>query len=212
MIDHAPNEQCFLCKTPADLVFLETDNFLALAGLGPVVDGYCMLASRTHARSMADIKAARHDERDGLVKALRAHLASEYGCCLITEHGRMAICDDDLHDQHCYHAHFLVFPGAPDISSKAQSYFGSANKFANLSSALSFSANFEEYFLVSPDDSSFTVFTTPLNAPRQLARYLVAAEAGDVALADWKSVPNRQRALEIAEKFRREQIVMKSRC
>jgi diadenosine tetraphosphate (Ap4A) HIT family hydrolase len=84
------DDLCFLCSPAPDLVFLESENFYALAGLGPVVDGYCVVAAKAHFRSMADIPEALHGERGGFLTVLRSKLSARYGACLITEHGRVS--------------------------------------------------------------------------------------------------------------------------
>jgi diadenosine tetraphosphate (Ap4A) HIT family hydrolase len=61
--------QCFICSPSPELVFLESKNFYALAGLGPVVDGYCIIAAKSHVKSMADVPAALLDERSAFVSA-----------------------------------------------------------------------------------------------------------------------------------------------
>jgi diadenosine tetraphosphate (Ap4A) HIT family hydrolase len=194
--------RCFLCLPPSDLLFLDSQNFYALAGLGPVVDGYCLMAAKPHVKSMADLPPALFAERAGFVSLVRDKLAAMYGSCLITEHGRMAICETDEHDHHCFHAHLLVFPGVPDISVLAESYFAASQVFTSLETALAQAAGHPEYLLISPDPNRFLVYSTPLNAPRQLARYLVAWKTGNSHLADWKTWPQRERAIAIAETLR----------
>ena len=78
----ATNDECFLCSPSEDLQFFESENFFALAGLGPVVDGYCVIAAKAHSRSMADITANLRAERAEFVQKLRDLLTSRYGSCL----------------------------------------------------------------------------------------------------------------------------------
>lgn len=193
---------CFLCSPESALVFLEGANFLALGGLGPVVDGYCVIAAKSHAKSMADVGPDLCQERNEFVARVRNRLTELYGSCLITEHGRMVLCADGEHDGHCFHAHFLVFPGVADIAELARSYFMNSEKFDNLEAALAYGSTCTEYFLTSPDSETFSVFSVPLNAPRQLARYLVAWKSESPELADWRVWPQRDRALAIAESLR----------
>src|ERR1700727_2523941 len=94
---------CFLCLPSPELLFLESENFYALAGLGPVVDGYCVIAAKSHVKSMADVPAVLSDERDAFVTLVRNKLIAMHGTCLITEHGRMTVCAAE-HDYHCFHA------------------------------------------------------------------------------------------------------------
>jgi hypothetical protein len=151
---------------------------------------------------MADIAPDLRTERDSFLATIRTRLSAMYGKCLVTEHGRMAVCADDEHDHHCFHAHFLVFPGTEDVSALAGSYFGKTAEFATLETALASAAQHPEYLLTSPDPSRLAVHSTPLNVPRQLARFLVAWKNGDPHLADWKAWPQRQRAISIANALR----------
>jgi diadenosine tetraphosphate (Ap4A) HIT family hydrolase len=192
---------CFLCSPSAELVFLESENFYALAGLGPVVDGYCVVAAKSHVKSMADVPLGQAGERDAFITLVRNRLIAMYGTCLITEHGRMTVCADE-HDHHCFHAHFLVFPGTEDVSALADSYFSTSQAFTNLETSLAHGALHAEYLLISPSPTRFSIYSTPLNAPRQLARHLVAWKTGNGHLADWKTWPQRDRAIFIAETLR----------
>jgi diadenosine tetraphosphate (Ap4A) HIT family hydrolase len=195
---------CFLCEPSHDLVFLDREGFVALAGLGPVVYGYSLIAAKAHVRSMADIPAEAQSERDSFVNTVRERLSNKYGRCLITEHGRMRVCIDDSDglDAHCLHAHFLLFPGAGNICEIARSYFGNMETFDGLATALAQARHYEEYLLVSPTPDEVTIFSKPLNVPRQLARYLVAHESNTMHLADWRSHPNREHARSIAGEIR----------
>lgn len=198
----SPSHQgdCFLCNPSHDLVFLDNQGFVALAGLGPIVEGYSLIAAKAHVTSMADIPAESHSARDAFVNLVRSRLSNQYGSCLITEHGRMGICVDNTDglDAHCLHAHFLLFPGASDISELAGSYFGKSEAFGDLATALAQARHSEEYVLVSPSPTQVSVFSKPLNVPRQLARYLVAHDSKAMHLADWRSHPNLDKARSIA--------------
>jgi diadenosine tetraphosphate (Ap4A) HIT family hydrolase len=195
---------CFLCDPPRDLIFFECADFFALAGLGPVVQGYSLVAAKAHIKSMADLPASLRRKRDTLVRQLREQLSRKYGCCLITEHGRMAACveDGDGHDAHCFHAHFLLFPAAPDISGAARSYFSDVETFNELGPAMTHAALYDDYVVVSPTPDCYNVFSGPLNIPRQLTRFLVAHEAKTLHLANWRDYPDRQRAVAIAHDLR----------
>src|SRR5437660_1680945 len=87
---------CFLCEPPADLIFHESANFLGIAGLGPIGEGYCLMAAKQHVKSMADIPVPLRPERDELVEKFRDRLSRRHGSCLVTEHGRAALCVDEI--------------------------------------------------------------------------------------------------------------------
>ena len=197
-------QDCFLCEPSRDLVFLDRGGFVALAGLGPVVEGYSLVAAKAHVRSMADVPVGSQAERDLFVSTVRTQLAKYYGSCLITEHGRIGACVDDSAgvDAHCLHAHFLLFPGAADVSGLARSYFVKMETFDAFPTALAQAKHYTEYMLVSPEPDKVNIFSGPLNIPRQLARYLVAHGSNTLHLADWRSCPNLDQARSTAVELR----------
>src|SRR5438046_6805643 len=77
---------CFLCEPSRDLVFFACDDFFALAGLGPVVDGYSVLAAKTHLKSMADMPSQLAQKRDAVVQVLRVCPETSGGITKFSEH------------------------------------------------------------------------------------------------------------------------------
>jgi hypothetical protein len=195
---------CFLCNPDSELVSWQERDFFVLAGLGPVVDGFCLMGTDVHVASMADVDRAGEAARDSTLTAIRAVLSARFGKCLVTEHGRVPVCRDDgnQHSAHCFHAHFLLFPGAADISLAAQSYYGERRAFGSTREALGYAGSAENYLYISPSDREHIVLTHPLNAPRQLARTLVALASGQGNLADWQMTPDRRRTVAIARELR----------
>src|SRR5205809_1699813 len=183
-----PYEACFLCSPDRDLVYTSDLTSLALCGLGPIVKGYSVVATQRHIRSAADAAAGEAPDFLPFVSEVRDRLESSYGSCLVTEHGRLPVCVDvsGTTDPHCYHAHFLIFPGAPDIEGVARSYFAHVEEASSLEAALGLARSHDEYFLISPDDSHFAVMTRPGKIIRQFARLLVADSLGFSELANWR--------------------------
>lgn len=159
-----------------------------------------MIATADHIQSFADLfledQTIAHS-----VEGIRQKLESHGRKLLMTEHGRVPVCKEDgeEHDQHCFHAHFLLFETERDIEKLASSYFLNHRVFGNLSAALEFSATEENYHLLSPSNERYFVFSNPLNVPRQFFRLLVAASEGETEKADWRQYPNLDHALEMAE-------------
>jgi hypothetical protein len=194
---------CFLCSPANDLAIADRANFRLIAGLGPIVDNYHIIASHFHTRSMADLATEDPRAIDELV-ALRTEIEATVGPSLVTEHGRVPVCrdDGDDHELHCHHAHMLVFPGAPGIDAIVSRYYSSSAAFSALHQALYHAANLEAYLLVSPTPSSFIVYSDPLNAPRQLARTAVAYTLNEFNKADWRARPDRGEAARIGRRLR----------
>ena len=196
-------EGCFLCKPDPSLVVDLRSNAFAMVGLGPITSKYCVLSARMHVRSLADLCLER-PQAIADIENLRDRLRAGGDDLLMTEHGRVPVCRDggDLHDEHCFHGHALLFAAKTDISGQASSFYSVSAKFADLQSAMEHAALQEHYLLVSPSADRHFVFSGPLNVPRQLSRTLVAIAEGVSHQADWRSDPRHEEARQMAESLR----------
>ena len=61
-------EGCFLCKPDSDLVAHKGRHIGLIAGLGPVVDNYCVVSSRRHISSFADLIVAEPAAIEEIIK------------------------------------------------------------------------------------------------------------------------------------------------
>ncbi len=196
--------ECFLCRPQATLIYDRGGFGFALCGLGPLVDGYSVIGATNHVRSAADLEGDEAGEFLKFVQKVRESLIQRYGSCLMTEHGRLPVCVDvsGSTDPHCYHAHFLLFPGVPSLEAKAREYFAGAETATTLEEALAAARSHEEYFLFSPSPQRFVVMTRPGKLMRQFARYLVADALGRPELANWRKFPALETALGEAQVLR----------
>lgn len=186
---------CFLCQPDGDLIVGRHGRLFSMVGLGPITDRYLMIASAAHITSFADFYL-QDKEIASEIQALREQLQGGGNQLLMTEHGRVPACleDGDEHDAHCFHAHFLLFQSNSDIEELASSYFMERSVFADLSEALAYASTNENYHLLSPRSNRYVVFTGALNVPRQFFRYLVAMAEDQPEKADWRELPNREKA------------------
>lgn len=197
---------CFLCEPDSRLVVDRRPPLFSMVGLGPITERYILIASVDHVRSFADL----HQLDRGIapqVSALRREMQADGPPLLMTEHGRVPACvdDEDGHDAHCFHAHFLLFQSSGDISKHCQSYFLHSDSFSSLSDALEYAGQCENYHLLSPSDNDYTVFSGALNVPRQFFRKMVAYVEGDASIADWRDHPSYDKAKENAAFERKRQ-------
>lgn len=200
-----PSVDCFLCAPDPELVYQRDEEHLALCGLGPIVAGYSVVATVGHIPSAADAAAGQAPKLAAFVSSIRERLAQRYGGCLLSEHGRVPACVDvsGSTDPHCFHAHFLLFPGVRTVDAEARRYFAVVESARSLEDALALAARHEEYFLLSPERTLFLVMSRPGRLIRQFVRLLVADSVGRPGLANWRRHPNRQDALTNAETLRR---------
>lgn len=195
---------CFLCSPDEDLVYWSDGTGLAMCGLGPIVRGYSIVATKRHIHSAADVAADQMPEFLAFASDVRARLANYYGQCLLTEHGRVSLCVDVSGgtEPHCFHAHFLMFPGAPAVEAKARPYFARVEHASSLEEALNMARTHHEYFLLSPEPERFMVMTRPGKMIRQFARLLVAESLGRSELANWRRYSLYQEASAVAIELR----------
>ncbi len=194
---------CFLCSPDPALVYAANAEAFALCGLGPLVRGYSIVATRAHVRSCAD-SATESPSLLEFTEQIRGFLGSIYGSCLVTEHGRLPVCArSEGSGGHCFHAHFLLFPRAPDIVNACRPYFGLAEATSGLGPTMALACGRQEYFLVAPTPTECWIMTRPLLLCRQFARRMVADRLGIPEEADWAMHPKANAAESEAEHLRR---------
>lgn len=195
---------CFLCDPNPELVIETGQSILSMVGLGPITETYVILSALNHTRSLADLHLQKPEATEELIE-MRAALEDLEGPLLMTEHGRVPVCrdDGDQHEQHCFHAHALLFGTSADISEQAASYYSKHQEYECLSDALEFAATTDHYLLISPANDRYLILAGPLNAPRQMTRTLVALAEDVGELADWRLSPRPDIAAEMAERIRR---------
>ncbi len=187
---------CFLCHPDERLVYLREGSFFAMLGLGPLMEGYSLIATRQHIASMLDLDDAEAAELGEFTALVRQHLEQRYPPASVAEHGRVAPCVHAAtvaHDPHCLHAHRLVFPGVAsiDLTQAARD----VETYEDFRTACQ---NFDwpgQYLYSEAPDGRCQISVAPGRLPRQFLRGLVAREVGSVALADWRSHPR----LEVVE-------------
>jgi len=102
---------CFFCYPDAERLVFQTRNFYALLGLGPIAEGYTILASKEHYRCCHEIPKELWEEMLACISFLRDLLGETYGVPIIYEHGRAGGCfvrEGDF--KHCFHAHLNLLP------------------------------------------------------------------------------------------------------
>lgn len=184
---------CFLCNPQVDLVYLTSSNFYAMLGLGPIVEGYSVVASRAHLPSMLDIPEEVVDEHQAFIREIRRLLGKLYRPSIISEHGRVPACDfydRDGRDVHCYHAHQLVFPVNLDLVPVLRHQFGNhVTQFRDFRDARQGTKPGIEYLYFEGTDGSCVVVTPQARFARQFFRKLVANASGHPERAIWHSFP-----------------------
>ncbi|OGS78586.1 MAG: hypothetical protein A2Z94_06385 [Gallionellales bacterium GWA2_55_18] len=190
---------CFLCRPAAQLVAHVDSEQYTMAGLGPLADGYAIIATNTHSSDKEENTQLLSESFAKYSESVQAILATQFGSCVLTEHGKMPLCLPDAQSEtHCFHKHLLLFPGVPDPCAEFYDYFDAEGEhFVSLFEALKFAAKLPRYLLVSSRVGEYLIFATQ-DLPRQFARVIVAELLDQPDLASWRTHPNGDWALQNA--------------
>jgi diadenosine tetraphosphate (Ap4A) HIT family hydrolase len=185
-----PIATCRFCTLPEpDRIVLETPNFVVLMGLGPLVIGYCLIITRRHYASYAELPRKYRPEFIEVVKAVQSTQQKVFGDSVLFEHGRNGGCLPRGHDDElCYHAHMHLLPTAANLAGAVSADY-SFEVLPGLK-YLSRTARGSSYLLVQ-DGNSVNCTVNPEALPPRYLRTKVAEQIPvDVALADWQAFPS----------------------
>lgn len=186
-------QSCFICNPDPRLIYAEHIGFFVMLGIGPIVEGYSLIATRAHIPSMLDLSAEEAENLNEFTQTVRERLRPHYGPIIITEHGRVPICeylDSSGHEAHCFHAHRLVFPISMDLTDQLKDYGLAVQEFRSFIEAWQTSAwKVGEYLYYERPDGSCLVAATPSRLPRQFFRYHVASIVGRPEFESWRKFP-----------------------
>lgn len=188
---------CFLCRPAEQLLAHVGSGYYTMAGLGPLSDGYAIIARDIHGAIDEQIDSFQFEEFAKYAERIQSVLSAQFGTCVLTEHGKMPLCQPNgMANSHCYHTHFLLFPGVPDPLHEFSDYFGvDGERFESLFDALKVAAKYPNYLLVSARTGEYFVFSADHGLPRQFARVVVAETLDNPDLASWRTYPNGEWAL-----------------
>lgn len=189
----ALRQDCFLCRPKAALLVDVSPAGYAVAGLGPLADGYTVVATHDHVRGLAAVPVETRRLYADYTMTVASRLSKQYGSCFIIEHGNMAICGvgDATGRAHCLHPHFLLVPDTRCSVDPFVEHFGSEHSaFGSLAEAVQYGADRGQYVLAGDTSGMFHVFLPNGDLPRQFARALLAEQLGLVDRASWRDTPD----------------------
>jgi diadenosine tetraphosphate (Ap4A) HIT family hydrolase len=184
--------RCFLCSPEPELTWLESDRFRAVLGLGPIGEGFTLIATRDHLPSMLDLSNAAASELVEFTAEVRDRLGRLYGPSVVAEHGRVAPCVAPAlreHEPHCFHAHRLVFPGQRSLDLGTVAPRMPRADFGSYSDAHRAFRWPGQYVYAEDPDGSCEVGVVSGPLPRQFLRAVVAGAQGHPEIADWRANP-----------------------
>ena len=170
----------------ADKPFLESDNYLAIPSIGPLVEGWSMVVPKHHKLSlMHDYDSAEFIEFTSLVQK---HISSIYGNTVMFEHG--ANSTGSLTGCGVDHAHFHIVPFQHSLidelkNSELEWKDCRASEIPDLCESIDYLFYCDEIY---SDDitGSLHVFDNPTS---QFFRNIIAKKLGKTEVSDYKEHP-----------------------
>ena len=160
----------------------ETDRFVVMADISPLVPGHVMIVPKAHILCYGAVEDAAWDEFLGIVNAARAIIKEHYGPSVILEHGTSSL--DDVAD-HVTHAHLHIVPAAIDIRDSLLHF--NITRIASLSDLSHWAARDEPYIYFESCSGERMVADRIVDLKRLFFRSEIAKQIGlPDPLWDWR--------------------------
>jgi len=160
----------------------ETDRFVVMADISPLVPGHVMIVPKAHILCYGAVEDGARDEFSGIVSATRSIIAEHYGPSVLLEHGtssRAPVAD------HVTHAHLHIVPADIDIRDSFLNYH--TTTIASLADLSRWAARDEEYLYFESCSGDRIVADRIVNIKRLFIRSEVAKRVGlPDPLWDWR--------------------------
>jgi diadenosine tetraphosphate (Ap4A) HIT family hydrolase len=184
------SKTCRFCMLPEpERIALETPNFVVLMGLGPIAIGYCIIITKKHYASYAELPDWYLPEFLEVVKTVQNTQRKVFGASLLFEHGRNGGCLLGSHnDELCHHAHMHLLPTIVNLASAVRADY--PLEFLPGLDHLSRTARRGTYLLVQDGDDLNCTLNPQALPPRYLRTKAAEQVLNDAALADWQAFPS----------------------
>jgi len=171
------------CNAAIDSRILrETDRFVVLADISPLVPGHVMIVPKAHILCYGAVEAAAQDEFSCIVNATRTILREHYGPSVILEHGTSSL--EPVAD-HVTHAHLHIVPADIDIRDSLVNF--NTTTIASLSDLSRWAARDEGYVYFESCSGERIVADQIVDIPRLFIRREIAKRVGLAdPLWDWR--------------------------
>lgn len=162
-------------------IILDTDQFLAMTGLGALTEGYLLIIPKRHYRSIGAIPEEKFAELSEFCEKIRKIIEHLYGPVVLFEHGMSKChfaggCID--------HAHIHFIPCTKDFRSTLQNDF-KEKKIENYDELSEFTTSHTPYFFYENARREKYVYNVHKDVPSQYFRRLWAESIGRPNEWDW---------------------------
>ena len=180
-------------------IITQTNNFIVLPSLGPLMEGHVLIVPREHRLGMSGIPEAQYDELEEIFREVSIKITEEYGASLFFEHGDIS--REKKAGSCIQHAHFHVLPTDLEIANYLENRLErrEIKKLVELRDQ----AEKQEPYLFLEEKGERYVFTVPDVLPSQYLRQVIAVQLETPERWDWRTSPNIEEMLRTRERLRR---------
>ena len=183
------NASCRFCLQPdKDRILYYTDNFYVIVSLGPIVEGYLLIVSKSHIGSCLNLPNELLLEFNSLKEKVKRVLLQVYSSCLFFEHGKIgSSLTLENSSKHCYHAHMHCIPVSIDLNGIVKKEL-TFNSFQSFNDAYVKMHQINHYLYI--ENHIVNVYQTTKKLRKQYLRYKLAEALGESDKWDWVNNQN----------------------
>jgi|ERR1019366_1145229 diadenosine tetraphosphate (Ap4A) HIT family hydrolase len=171
---------------PENVIVFESDNFYVKPALGHFVEGYCLIVSKEHFRTMAELNIQESAELEEVLRDVALRLTTLYKSGLCTfEHG--AVCPANRAGACIDHAHLHVLPTNCDVTGRLMGL--QSNRIWNLRELGGFGSQRQSYIYYEPQPGLRLVYTCDERVPSQFMRRVLCEQLRAGKNWDWREMP-----------------------
>src|SRR5579871_6421427 len=184
---------------PEHIILFESDNFYVKAALGHFVEGYCLVISKEHCRTMAELGPEEAAELHEVLGETGFRLTTLYkkGLCAF-EHG--AVCPANRAGACIDHAHVHILPRSCDVRSHLIAL--KSNRISDVRGLCHFRSRPQSYIYYAPEPGEGFVYSCDERVPSQFMRRLICERLGTNRNWDWRVSPYREAIQEFVARWR----------
>lgn len=178
------NEECRFCiPAEKERILYESENFYVMVSLGPIVEGYLLIVTKSHIGSFLNLPNKYLNEFLEVKNLVSRILIKQYGACLFYEHGKIgSSLKFNNSNRHCYHAHMHCVPvelKMNDVVNKEFNY----NKYSSFESAYKTSDKVQKYLYIEDDSSNVYIPTEDIR--KQYLRWVLSESLNKEGKWNW---------------------------
>ncbi|RKO26113.1 HIT family protein [Pseudarthrobacter phenanthrenivorans] len=185
---------------PESRILLESEHFLAVSDVSPMLAGHCLIVPRQHAYSLAEIMISRPDELSTFLELFLERYGRAFGPYSLFEHGSTR----STNPAACVtHAHLHIVPLEPDLLSTQMTSDGMTfTALKNVQDLAPYASEELPYYLIGNLESGLHIALDDSQRPRQYFRLLLGRILDIPAdECDWALVIRRDLLLETLSVF-----------